>query len=63
MWGAIQDNYYGDNPETVDALKNNIREAFVEMCLIDNMLKNWTDRVGYCMVSRGSHLNLIIFHY
>ena len=22
-----------------------------------NVLKNWTDRVGYCMASRGSYLN------
>ena len=27
------------------------------------MLKNWTDRVGYCIASRGSHLNEIIFLY
>ena len=26
-------------------------------------IKNWTDRVGYCMASQGSHLNEIIFHY
>ena len=47
---------YADKPSTIDALKNNIREA------IDNVLKNWTDRVGYCMASRGSHVNEIIFH-
>ena len=41
----------------IEALKDNIREA------IDNVLKNWIDRVGYCMASRGSHLNKIIFHY
>ena len=43
----------------------NIREAIVEIQLytIDNVLKNWTDRVGYCMTSRGSHLNEIIFRY
>ena len=44
---------------------HNIREAIGEIQLhtIDNVLKNWTDRVGYCMVGRGSHLNEIIFHY
>ena len=48
-----------------DALKDNIREAVGEIQLhtIDNVLKNWTDRVGYCMASRGSHLNEIIFPY
>ena len=30
---------------------------------IDNVLKNLSDRVGYCMASRGSHLNVIICHY
>ena len=51
--------------ETIDGLKDNIREAIGEIQLhtIDNVLKNWTDRVGSCMASRGSHLNEIINHY
>ena len=59
LWG------YVDKPETIDVLKDNIREAIGEIQLhtIDNVLINWTDRVGYCMASRGSHLNEIIFHY
>ena len=46
--GAIY-KCYGDKPETIDALKDNIREAIDEIQLhtIDNVLKNWTDRVGY----------------
>lgn len=65
LWGALKDECYADKPETIDALKDNIREAIGEIQLhtIDNVLKNWTDRVGYCMASRGSHLNEIIFHY
>ena len=65
MWEAIKDKCYADKPETIDALKDNIREAIGEIQLHtnDNMLKNWTDRVGNCMASRGSHLNEIIFHY
>ena len=55
--------FYAD--KTIDALKDNIREAFGEIQLhtIDNVLKNWTDLVGYCMASQSSHLNEIIFHY
>ena len=51
--------------DIIDALKDNIREAIGEIQLhtIDNVLKNWTGRVGYCMASRGSHLNEISFHY
>ena len=65
LLGAVKDKCYADKPETIEALKNNIREAIGEIQLhtIDNVLKNWTDRVGYCMASRGSHLNEIIFHY
>ena len=58
LWGVVK-------PETLDTLKHNIREAIDEIQLhtIDNVLKNCTDRLGYCMASRGSHLNEIIFHY
>ena len=65
LWGGVKDKCYADKPETIDALKDNIREAIGEIRLhtIDNVLKNWTDRVVYCMASRGSHLKEIIFHY
>ena len=64
LWSAVKDKCYADKP-TIDALNSNIREAIGEIQLhtIDNMLKNWTDRVGYCMASQGSHWNEIIFHY
>ena len=37
-------------------LNDNILEAIAEIRLhtTDNVLKNWADRVGYCMVSRSS---------
>ena len=65
LLGAVKDKCYADTPETIDALKDNICEAISEIQLhtTDNVLKNWTDRVGYCMASRGNHLNEIIFHY
>ena len=65
LWGTIKNKYYSGNPETIDALKDNIREAIAEVQLhtIDNTLKKWSDRVGYCMASRGSRLNEITFHY
>ena len=48
MWAAVKDKCYPYKPETIDALKDNIREAIGERQLhtIDNVLKNWTDRVG-----------------
>ena len=55
LWGAVKDKCYADKPETIDALKENIREGIGEIQLytIDNGLKNWTDRVGSCRASRG----------
>ena len=65
LWAAVKDKCYTDKPETIDALKDNIREAIGEIQLhtIDNVVKNWSHRVGNCMASRDSHLNKIIFHY
>ena len=65
LWGAVKDKCYADKPDTIDTLKDNIRKAIGEIQLhtIDNVLKNLTDHVGYCMASRGSHLNENIFHY
>ena len=42
LWGAGKDKCYTDKPETIDALKDNIREAIAEIQLhtIDNVLKN-----------------------
>ena len=63
--GVEKDKCYAYKSETIDALKDSIRAAKGEIQLrtIDNVLKNWTDRVGYYMASRGSHLYEIIFHY
>ena len=66
LWGAIRDQCYSaDKPEAINALKDNIRKAIGEIHLHtnDNVVKNWTDHVGYCMASQGSHLNEISFHY
>ena len=48
LWDAVKDKCYADKSETIDALKDNIREALGEIQLhtIDNVLKNCSDRVG-----------------
>ena len=53
LWGAVKGKCYANKPEAIEALKDNIREAIGEIQLhaIDNVLKNWTDRVAYCMAS------------
>ena len=42
LWSAVKDKCYADKPETIDAFKNNIREAIGEILLhtIDNVLRN-----------------------
>ena len=57
LWGVVKDKCYVDKPETIDALKGNIRETIGEIHphTIDNVLQYGTDRVGNCMASRGSH--------
>ena len=64
LWGTVNDKCYADKPETTEALKHNIREVIgkIQLHTIDNMLKNWTDRISYRMASRNSHLNKIVFH-
>ena len=59
LYGAVKNKRYADNPETIDALKDNIHKAFGEIQLhtTDNLFKNLTDHVDW-----GSHLNEIIFH-
>ena len=65
LWGGVKDKCYADKSETINALNDNIREAIdkIQLHTIDNVLINWTDRVGYCMASRSIHLNEIIFYY
>ena len=65
LWGAVKDKFYADKRESIDFLKGNIREEIgqIQLHTIDNVLKNWTDHVGYCMAKLGSHLNEIIFHF
>ena len=65
LLGTVKDKCYADKPETIDALKDNIREAIgkIQLHAVDNVLKHWTDRVDYSISSRGSLLNEIIFHH
>ena len=42
LWGAVKNKCYADKAATIDTLKNNNREAILEIQLhtIDNVLKN-----------------------
>ena len=50
---AVKDKCYADKVQTIDALKDYIREAIGEILqhTINNVLKNWTDHVGgHCII-------------
>ena len=50
LWGDFKDKCYANKSEAIGALKDNIREAGeIQLHTYDNMLKNWTDRIAYCM--------------
>ena len=62
--GNRKDECYANQPETIQELKYEIKVAIDEIRThtMENVLKNWVDRMGYYAVSRGSHLNEIVFH-
>ena len=53
LWDAVKDKCYADKAETIHALKDNIREAIsgIQLHIIDNMLKNLTCPVSYCIAA------------
>ena len=61
---AVKDKCYANHPETIEAFKHKIEVAIhgIEVQTIENVLKNWADRMGYCKASRSSHLNVVVFH-
>ena len=64
LWGAANDKCYPNHPEIIEALTHEIEVAIhgIEVKRIENALKNWVDRMGYCKASRGSHLNDVVFY-
>ena len=64
VWGAVKDKCYANNPETIQDLKDEIQTAIADIRpeTIENVLKNWVHRMGYCQVNRGGHLIEIVFH-
>ena len=60
--GELKDKCYANRPETIDALKHEIKVAIhaIGAQTIENVLKNWVDWMGFCLASRGSHLNDVV---
>ena len=64
LWGAVKDKCYANDPEKIEVLKHEIEVVIhgIEAQTIQNVLKNWVDRMGYCKASCASHLNDVVFY-
>lgn len=65
LWGAVKDKCYAKNPQTIEDLKAEIGEVIgqIQPHTLENVVKNWSDRIGYCHASHGSHMNDVVFHH
>lgn len=64
LWGFLKGKVYTNKPQTIEQLKVNIREdiAAIQVETCENVMQNVLQRARICMVSRGGHLNDIVFH-
>lgn len=63
LWGAYK--CYSNHPETVEPLEHKIDVAIYHIVAktIENVPKNWIDRMRYCKARRGSHLNDVVLYF
>ena len=61
-WGTVKDKFHSNYLETIHELKFEIEVVIVAIksYTIENVLKNWNDRICYCEVS---HMNEIVFYH
>ncbi|GFV88949.1 hypothetical protein TNCV_442141 [Trichonephila clavipes] len=54
---------YADKPQTFDNLEDNIRRVIADIRpqMLEKVIENWTSRLDYIRVSRGSPMPEIIF--
>ena len=55
----------GKNDEMIQLeswLIKSVENFYLKAQTIENELKNWVDRMGYCKASRGSHLSDVVVH-
>ncbi|GFV88895.1 uncharacterized protein TNCV_1226921 [Trichonephila clavipes] len=63
LWGYVKSLVYADKPQTLDHLEDNIRRVIADIRpqMLEKVIENWTSRLDYIRVSRGSHMPEIIF--
>lgn len=64
LWGYVKEKVYANGPQTIQALKENIRAVIrqIEPQLCENVMQNFLKRMAICRRSRGGHLPDIVFH-
>ncbi|GFT62708.1 transposable element Tc3 transposase [Trichonephila clavipes] len=63
LWGYVKSLVYADQPQTLDHLEDNIRRVIADIRpqMLEKVIENWTFRLDYIRVSRGSPMPEIIF--
>ncbi|GFT73413.1 putative DD41D transposase [Trichonephila clavipes] len=63
LWGYVKSLVYADKPQTLDHLEDNIRRVIADIPpqMLKKVIENWTSRLDYIRVSRGSPMPEIIF--
>ncbi|GFV90787.1 transposase [Trichonephila clavipes] len=63
LWGYLKTLVYADKPQTRDHLEDNIRRVIADIRpqMMEKVIENWTSRLDYIRVSRGSPMPEIIF--
>ncbi|GFX13316.1 hypothetical protein TNCV_2907391 [Trichonephila clavipes] len=61
--GYVKSLVYADKPQTLDHLEDNIRRVIADIRpqMLEKVIENWTSRLDYIRVSRGSPMPEIIF--
>lgn len=64
LWGYAKDRVYADNPQSLDHLKNNIRDVLAELqpAICKKVIENYLKRIEVCEAALGGHLSDILFH-
>ncbi|GFV88107.1 putative LOC100569746 [Trichonephila clavipes] len=56
LWGYVKSLVYAAEPQTPDYLEDNIRRVIADIRpqMLEKVIENWTSRLDYIRVSRGS---------
>ncbi|GFX48800.1 transposable element Tc1 transposase [Trichonephila clavipes] len=63
LWGYVKSLVYADKPQTLDHLEDNIHRVIADIRpqMLEKVIEDWTSRLDYIRVSRGSSMPEILF--